>query len=127
MVPRSPCSRKRGSVAVSTTGSRMVTSPGARPALAFDHAIAVSRAVRRKIGNVEHTLRPAVGLDRDDAGIERQGLLRGRRALQLDRGIAAGLDLAARPLHAVDELTVEVADLGGEPALAEVIIVGRRR
>jgi hypothetical protein len=30
-------------------------------------------------------------------------------------------------LHAVDELTVEVADLGGEPPLAEIIVVGRRR
>src|SRR5262249_56523420 len=63
----------------------------------------------------------------DDAGVKRQGLLRGRRALQLDRGIAAGLDLSARPLHAVDELTVEVADVGGEPALAEGIVVWCRR
>src|SRR5262249_5802805 len=80
-----------------------------------------------KIGNVEGNLGRAIGLDGDDAGIERQRLLRGRRALQLDRGIAAALDLAPRTLHAVDELTVEVADLGGEPALAEVIVVGRRR
>ena len=80
-----------------------------------------------KIRDVEHDLGGAIGLDGDDTGIERQGLLRGRRALQLDRGIAAGLDLPARTLHAVDELTVEVADLGGEPALAEIIIVGRRR
>src|SRR5262249_38924797 len=80
-----------------------------------------------KIGDVEGDLGGAIALDGDDAGIERQGLLRGRRALQLDRGIAAALDLAPRTLHAVDELTVEVADLGGEPALAEVIVVGRRR
>jgi hypothetical protein len=80
-----------------------------------------------KIRDVEGDLGGTVSLDRDDAGIERQGLLRGRRALQLDRGVAAGLDLSARTLHAVDELTVEVADLGGEPALSEVIVVGRRR
>ena len=80
-----------------------------------------------KIRDVEHDLGGAIGLDGDDTGIERQGLLRGRRALQLDRGIAAGLDLSACTLHAVDELTVEVADVGGGPALAEVIVVRRRR
>src|SRR5262249_696024 len=82
----------------------------------------------RKIWNVEYNLGRAVGLDDDDAGIERQGLLCGGRTLQLDGGcIAAGLDLTACALHSVDELTVEVADVGGEPALAEIIVVGRRR
>src|SRR5262245_65954565 len=66
-----------------------------------------------KIGDVEHDLGGAVGVDDNDAGIERQWLLRGRRALQLDRGIAAGLDLPARALDAVDRLTVEVGVLGG--------------
>ena len=81
-----------------------------------------------EIRDVEHDLGGAVGLDRDDAGIERERLLRRRRALQLGRArIAAGADLAARALHAVDQLAVEVADVGGEPALAEVIVVGRRR
>ena len=81
-----------------------------------------------KVRNVEYDLGRAVGLHRDDAGIERQGLLRGGRALQLDRArIAAGLDLAACALHAVDKLTIEVADLGCEPALPEVIVVRCRR
>ena len=49
--------------------------------------------------------------DRDDAGIQRQRLLRGRTALQLGAGgIAASPDLAAGALHAVDQLPVEVAD-----------------
>ena len=70
----------------------------------------------------------AVGADRDDPRIERQRLLRGRRALQLGAGgIATGPDLAARTLHAVDQLPVEVADLGRQAALAEIVIIRRRR
>ena len=81
-----------------------------------------------EVRDVEHDLGGAVGLDGDDAGIERERLLRRRRALQLGRRrVAAGPDLAARALHAVDELAVEVADVGGEPALAEIVVVGRRR
>ena len=78
--------------------------------------------------NVEADLGGAVGADRDDAGIQRERLLRGRAALQLRAGgIAAGLDLAARALHAVDQLPVEVADFRRQAALAEIIIVRRRR
>ena len=128
MVPRSPLSRKRGSVAVSTTGSRMITSPTARPTLSLDQATAITRAVPAKSGMSNDDLGGAVGLDGDDAGIERERLLRRRRALQLGcAGVAAGPDLAARALHAVDQLAVEIADLGGEPALAEIVVVGRRR
>ena len=48
--------------------------------------------------------------------------------MQLRRGdVAAAPDLAARALHAVDELAVEIAELGGEPALAEIVVVRRRR
>ena len=70
----------------------------------------------------------AVGPDRDNAGIERERRL-GRRAAEqfAFAGIAAGADLAAHGLHAVDELAVKVAHLGGELALAEIIFVGRRR
>ena len=78
--------------------------------------------------NVETDLGRAVGGDRDDAGIQRQRLLRRRAALQLGAGgIAAGLELAAGALHAVDQLPVEVADFRGHAALAEIIIVRRRR
>ena len=81
-----------------------------------------------KIRYVEKNLGGAVGLDGDDAGIERERLLRGRRALQLaSAGVAAGPDLAACALHAVDQLPVEVADIGGEPALTEIIVVRRWR
>ena len=37
--------------------------------------------------------------------------------------VAAGADRAARALHAVDQLAVEVAQLGREPALAEIVVV----
>ena len=128
MVPWSPLSRKRGNVAVSTTGSRTVTSVVARPSLVELHATAITRAVPANSGMSKADLGGAVGADRDDAGIQRQRLLRGRRALQLGAaGIAAGLDLAARALHAVDQLPIEVADFRGQAALAEIIVVRRRR
>ncbi len=78
--------------------------------------------------NLEIDVGGAVGGDRDDPGIQRQRLLRRRAALQLRAGaIAAGLELSARALHAVDQLSVEVADFRGHAALAEIIIVRRRR
>ena len=81
-----------------------------------------------ELRNVEADFGGAVGGDRDDAGIQRQRLLRRRAALQLGAGgIAAGLELAARALHAVDQLPVEVADFRGQAALAEIIVVRRRR
>ena len=76
--------------------------------------------------NVERDLRLS-GADLDDAGKERERRLRRRAAVQLGAGVAAGPDLAARALHAVDELAVEIADLGRELALAEIIVVRRRR
>ena len=128
MVPRSPVSRKRGSVAVSTTGSRMITSPLAWPTLSFGPGDRHHARGAGEVRNVEGDLGGAVGADRHDAGIERERLLRRRAALQLGAArVAAGPDLAARALHAVDQLAVEVADFGGEPALAEVVVVRRRR
>ena len=56
----------------------------------------------------------AVGADLDDAGKQRQRLLRRRASLQLGALLAAGADLAARALHAVDQVAVEVADLRRE-------------
>ena len=80
-----------------------------------------------EIGHVERNLRVAVRADRDDAGIERHRRSRGRTALQLRALVAAGANLAARALHAVDQLAVEVADFRRKRALAEIVIVGRRR
>jgi hypothetical protein len=81
-----------------------------------------------KFGNVECDFRPAVGADADDAGIERDRRLGRRAALELRAGgVAAAANLAAGRLHAVDELAVEVAHVGAEPALAEIVIVGRGR
>ena len=50
MVPWSPVSRKRGRVAVSTTGSRTITSDVARPSLVALQATAMTRAVPAKSG-----------------------------------------------------------------------------
>ena len=50
MVPLSPLSRKRGSVAVSTTGSRTITSTVARPSFVAVQAIAMTRAVPANSG-----------------------------------------------------------------------------
>ena len=128
MVPLSPLSRKRGKVAVSTTGSRTVTSVVARPSLVAVHATAITRAVPANSGMSKLISAVPSAADRDDAGIERQRLLRRRTALQLGAGgIAAGPDLAARALHAVDQLPVEVADFRGHAALAEIVVVRRRR
>ena len=46
----SPVSRKRGKVAVSTTGSRTITSPEARPTLSLLQATAMTRTVPAKAG-----------------------------------------------------------------------------
>ncbi len=128
MVPRSPVSRKRGSVAVSTTGSRTITSPWRVPTLSFDQATAITRTVPAKAGMSKATSAVPSRPDRDDAGIERERRLGRRAALQVrPPPIAAGADLAARALHAVDQLAVEIADLGRELALAEIIVVRRRR
>ncbi len=50
MVPWSPLSRNRGSVVVSTTGSRTVTSVVARPSFVAVHATAITRAVPANSG-----------------------------------------------------------------------------
>ena len=127
-MPRSPVSRKRGSVAVSTTGSRTVTSPMARPTLSLLQATAITRTVPAKAGMSNATSAVPSGSTVDDAGIERERRLRRRAAAAARRrAVAAGRDLAARALHAVDQLAVEIADFGGEPALAEIIVVRRRR
>ena len=80
-----------------------------------------------EIGNVEGDLGVAVAADGDDAGVKRQRGLRRRAALQLRPFVAAAADLAARALHAVDQLVVEIADVGRQPALTEEVIVRRRR
>ena len=78
--------------------------------------------------NGERHMRDAVIADLDDAGIERERRLHRRRTAEFaGADIAASADRANHALHAVDQLPVKVADLGGEPALAEIIAVGRRR
>ncbi len=81
-----------------------------------------------ELRNFETDFSRAVGCDGDNPGIQRQRLLRRRTSLQLGaRGIAAGLELAAGALHAVDQLPIEVADFRRHAALAEIVIVRRRR
>ena len=127
-VPRSPVSRKRGKrrgehdrIAhdhVARGLADLVLRPG-------DRHHAHGSGERR---NVEQHLGPAVGLDRDDARIERERRLRRRRAAECGRGaVAAGADRAARALHAVEQLAVEVADFRRHAALAEIVVVRRRR
>src|SRR4029077_18518652 len=81
-----------------------------------------------KLGDVKADLRRAIGWASNDTGIERERLLRRRAALQLRTGaVTAGLELAARALHAVDQLPIEVADFGRKATLAEIVIVRCRR
>src|SRR5262249_12264059 len=58
---------------------------------------------------------------RNDAGVERQGLLDRRASLHRrpgGRAVAARAQRAAFGAHAVDQAAVEVADLAAEPPLA---------
>ena len=80
----------------------------------------MTRTVPAKFRNVERDFGRAVGFDAYDAGIERERRLRRRVPAAPPPCVAAGADRAARALHAVDQLTIEVADLGTEPALAEI-------
>ena len=90
------------------------------------HRHHLHRAV--EVGNVEIDGRLAVGADLDDAGKQRQRLLRRRRAFRAKaHAVAAGTNRAARSRHPVDELAVEIAHLHAELALAEIPVVGRRR
>ena len=124
----SPTERKRGSVPASTTGSRTITSALALPTRSFVQATAITRAVPLKAGMSKSTSAVPSGADLDHAGIARERLLGRRDALDQRRPhVAAGADGAAGALHAVDEVAVEVADLGRELPLAEEILdrIGR--
>ena len=124
----SPVRMKRGSVAVSTTGSRTTTSPVALPTLSLLQATAITRTVPAKAGISNATCATTVAADGDDAGIKRERRLRRRRAGQFTAPISPPVRIfPRRTLHAVDQLPVDVADFGGEPPLAEIIFVGRRR
>ncbi len=80
-----------------------------------------------EVRHVEGDFGGAVLADGDDAGIERDRRPGRRTAVQLRALVAAGADLAARALHAVDQVAIEIADVGRQRALAEIIVVGRRR
>ncbi len=82
-----------------------------------------------EVGHVEVDLGVAVGVDRDDAGIERDRLLHRRVALQahVAAGVAARAQCPALGAHAVDETTVEVADLEPHAPLGVEPILGRGR
>ena len=78
--------------------------------------------------NLELHVRGAVRPHVHDARIERERRLGRRRGARHGaRTIAAGADRAARALHAVEQLAVEVADLRRQAALAEVKVIRRRR
>ena len=104
-----------------------MTSPVALPTLSLLQATAITRTVPAKAGISKLTCAVPSAPTLDDAGIKRERRLRRRRAGQFGAAVAAGADLPARALHAVDQLAVEIADFGGELALAEIVVVGRRR
>jgi hypothetical protein len=71
-----------------------------------------------KSRNIEHHLGGPVPADGGDAGVERKRRLCRRRTGQFGAGcVATRTDLPAGPLHAVDQLAIEVANFGREPAL----------
>ena len=128
MALRSPASMNRGSVAVSTTGIAHGHVAGSAADLVLRPRHRHHPHGAREFRDVEATSAVPSAADADDAGIERDRRLGRRAALQLrPGGVAAAANLAAGRLHAVDELAVEIADIGGEPALAEIVIVGRGR
>src|SRR5262249_14956376 len=65
-----------------------------------------------KSWDVECDLGAAAAGNRHQARIEGERRLRRRTALEGGARIAAGTNLPERPLHPVDQLAVEVADLG---------------
>ena len=74
-------------------------------------------------------MRRAVGADLDDAGEQRQRLLHRRAAVRAHVAgpIAAGAQRAALGAHAVDQPSVEIAELDAEPALGEESFLRRGR
>ena len=92
------------------------------------HATAITRTVPAKSGMSNMHLGGAVGLDRDDAGIERERLLRRRRcpAARPPRcrrrcGSGRACPACRRSAGRRDR------GFRREPALAEIVVVGRRR
>ncbi|GJE71390.1 hypothetical protein CHKEEEPN_2936 [Methylorubrum podarium] len=76
-------------------------------------------------GQVQRNFCCSVGAHRDHARVEGERRLCRRRVGEFGRAaVAAGADRAERALHAVDQVAVEVADLGAEGLLAEE--VGKR-
>ena len=78
--------------------------------------------------NIEGDFRRSVRADFHHAGITHQRRVARRRILaRLRRGVAAGADITARSLHAVDQQAVDVADLHRQLPLAEEMLerIGR--
>jgi hypothetical protein len=77
-----------------------------------------------EIRNVERNIGGAVLADGDETREQCHRRSGWRTALQLRAFVAAAADLAACALHAVDQVAVEVADIGRQRALAEIVIAG---
>ena len=124
----SPTARKRGSVPAMTMGSLTITSLAAWPTFVDVHATAIRRTVPLNAGMSKETSAVPSGDDLDDARKLRERRLgRGRALDALAAPVATRADAPGAALHAVDELAVKVAKLGGEALLVEVMRVGRRR
>ncbi len=119
--------RKRGRLAVTTTGSRTIMSAEAAPTFAPVQATAVMRTAPLKEGRSKRDFGLAVGADLHDAREQSQRRLRRQIAFEGAAAVAADMQRADDALHAVDQIAVEIADIERELALAEEIAarVGR--
>ncbi len=117
-------SRKRGRLAVTTTGSRTIMSTEAAPTRADVQATAVMRTAPLNAGNSNGNLGLAVGADLDDAGEQSERRLCRQIAFEIAAAVAADMQRAGDALHAVDQIAVEIAHLQAELALAEEVARG---
>ena len=95
--------------------------------MSFDQATAVSRTEPLNAGRSNETDRVPLVVELDDAGEQRERLLRRQIAFKRAARVAAGMDGAGRALHAVDQHAPEIANLDRQLALPEEIGVRVRR
>ena len=99
----SPGARKRGRLAVSTIGSRTITSPLAWPTASLVQATAITRTVPLNCGMSKSTVALPSASSFDDAGEEGDQLFGRRAAL---RGHGAAVAAGAQPARAPSEPSI---------------------
>ena len=116
----SPGARKRGRLAVTTTGSRTITSDVAWPTASLVQATAMTRTVPLNCGMSKSIV--ALPSASSFTGPEKKATSFSVGGLPLGGhlgAVAAGAQLAGRAERAVDQAAVEVAQFEAELALAE--------